>query len=114
MGDQATDEQKEFARFILSGVRRMEQLIKDLLSYSRTVHASDETASAQANLDEALQQALTAVDNRVAVSWREVPSRCILFRCWKDRIPYDEAVYQSALAARRPNQQATAAVVELQ
>lgn len=38
----------------------------------------------------------------------------ILFRCWKDRKPYDEAAYQGALAARRLNQQATAAAVELQ
>jgi hypothetical protein len=36
-----------------------------------------------------------------------------LFRCWNDRKPYDEAVYQGALAIRRPNQQATATVVEL-
>ena len=38
----------------------------------------------------------------------------ILFRCWKDRTPYDEAVYKGSLAARRPYQQVTAAVVELQ
>jgi hypothetical protein len=28
----------------------------------------------------------------------------ILFRCWKDRKPYDEAVYLRALAARQPRQ----------
>ena len=38
----------------------------------------------------------------------------ILFRCWKDRKPYDEAVYQRALTARLPNQQPTALAVELQ
>jgi transposase len=38
----------------------------------------------------------------------------ILFRCWKNRKPYEEDVYQRALAARRPNQQPTTAGVELQ
>jgi hypothetical protein len=38
----------------------------------------------------------------------------ILFRCWKDRKPYDEAVYRRAMTARRPNQQPTAEAVELQ
>lgn len=37
----------------------------------------------------------------------------ILFRCWKDRRPYDELTYQRALAARRPKPQAPEAV-ELQ
>jgi transposase len=38
----------------------------------------------------------------------------ILFRCWKDRKPYDEATYQRAFTARRRNPQPTAAAVELQ
>jgi hypothetical protein len=38
----------------------------------------------------------------------------ILFRCWKDHKPYDEAVYQRALDARRPKQQTVAHPVELQ
>lgn len=38
----------------------------------------------------------------------------ILFRCWKERRPYDEAVYQRALAARRPRTQPPARPVELQ
>jgi hypothetical protein len=29
----------------------------------------------------------------------------ILFRCWKEHKPYDEATYQRAIAARRPKQQ---------
>ena len=35
----------------------------------------------------------------------------ILFRCWKDGTPYDEAAYQRRLAARRPNPQATKATI---
>ena len=38
----------------------------------------------------------------------------ILFRCWKDRKPYDEAVYQRALDARRPQHQISTPTVELQ
>jgi len=38
----------------------------------------------------------------------------ILFRCWKDRVPYDETVYKDSLTARRPHQQPTPPVVELQ
>jgi transposase len=38
----------------------------------------------------------------------------ILFRCWKERKPYDEAVYQRALDARRPKKQLPVQPVELQ
>lgn len=38
----------------------------------------------------------------------------ILFRCWKERKPYDETAYQQVLAARRPRKQSAAQPVELQ
>jgi hypothetical protein len=38
----------------------------------------------------------------------------ILFRCWKERKPYDEAIYLRALGARRPKTPLAAPVVELQ
>ena len=38
----------------------------------------------------------------------------ILFRCWKERKPYDETIYQRALDARRPKKQLAAPAVELQ
>lgn len=38
----------------------------------------------------------------------------ILFRCWKDRKPYDEAAYQRALDARRPKKPNPTPTVELQ
>ena len=38
----------------------------------------------------------------------------ILFRCWKERTPYTEAIYQRALDARRPKTQLAAPAVELQ
>jgi len=37
----------------------------------------------------------------------------ILFRCWRQRKPYDEAAYQSALTARYPNKQSADQPVEL-
>jgi len=38
----------------------------------------------------------------------------ILFRCWKDRKPYEEAAYQQALARRRPNPPTEEPSVQLQ
>jgi transposase len=38
----------------------------------------------------------------------------ILFRCWKERKPYDEAIYQRALDARHPKTQLAAPAEELQ
>jgi transposase len=38
----------------------------------------------------------------------------ILFRCWKERKAYDEAIYQRALDARRPKTQLAAPAEELQ
>jgi transposase len=37
----------------------------------------------------------------------------ILFRCWKERKPYDESVYQRAIEARRPRKQTAAQPVDL-
>jgi hypothetical protein len=38
----------------------------------------------------------------------------ILFRCWKESKPYDEAIYQRALDARCPKKQLAPQAVELQ
>jgi hypothetical protein len=38
----------------------------------------------------------------------------ILFRCWKNRTPYNEATYQQAIAARQPNKSPNGLSVELQ
>jgi PAS domain S-box-containing protein len=65
LGEEATDEQREFADFIQRAVKQMEQLIRDLLLYFRTVHTVDETAVGEASLNEALRQALAAVETRV-------------------------------------------------
>jgi PAS domain S-box-containing protein len=65
LGQNVTDEQREFAGFIQSGVKRMEQLIKDLLSYSRAIYTVGETAINEASLSEAISQALMGVESRI-------------------------------------------------
>jgi light-regulated signal transduction histidine kinase (bacteriophytochrome) len=60
LGKDVSAEQRKYAEFIQQGVKRMENLIGDLLTYSRTVYAAPE-AVGQASLDEALDRALAAV-----------------------------------------------------
>jgi PAS domain S-box-containing protein len=56
---------KEFAGFIHQGVRRMEQLIQDLLSFSRTIH-TDAADAGVADLNDSLRQAVATMENRIA------------------------------------------------
>jgi light-regulated signal transduction histidine kinase (bacteriophytochrome) len=66
LGSEATEEQRQFAEFISSGVQRMEKLLKDLLAYSRAVHTTGELTTSKASLEEAVDHALTTVDSRIA------------------------------------------------
>jgi PAS domain S-box-containing protein len=69
MGDETTLQQRQYAEFIQRGGRRMEQLIQDLLVYSRTIHAAKEAVpSTEANLDAALTMALCNLETSVAES----------------------------------------------
>lgn len=54
----------EYAEFIRKGVTRMEQLIEDLLSFSRTIHT--EEAPGEADLNQALQLAMETMSTRIA------------------------------------------------
>lgn len=54
----------QYAEFISKGVARMQALISDLLSFSRTVHAEEERQS-RANLAEAFEEALSVFRNRI-------------------------------------------------
>jgi len=65
MEAQATDEQREFVRFIETGTQRMEHLIRDLLAYSRTVHTVSEKPLDEVSLEEALDHALSMFDARL-------------------------------------------------
>lgn len=64
LGKQATAENQQAVVFIERGVKRMEQLIKDLLLYSRAVHEADEPV-AEVDLDKALDHALSAVETSI-------------------------------------------------
>jgi PAS domain S-box-containing protein len=64
LGSEATAEQQKSADFIQQGVKRMEQLIQDLLSYSQTIYTVGESVT-EASLEEALNNALSIVQARV-------------------------------------------------
>lgn len=57
----------QYANFVYQGVHRMDVLLQDLLSFSRTIH--DEPGSeGTAHLAASLQEALVALDNRIRES----------------------------------------------
>jgi signal transduction histidine kinase len=53
-----------YARYVHQGVGRMERLIRDLLTFSRTVHI-ESRGSAAADLSASLAQAVTVLSNRI-------------------------------------------------
>jgi PAS domain S-box-containing protein len=57
----------QHAAFVQQGVRRMDALIHDLLTYSRAVHA-DELPVGTADLESALKEALSVLKNRIEES----------------------------------------------
>jgi signal transduction histidine kinase/CheY-like chemotaxis protein len=54
----------QYADFVQKGVERMEELISDLLQYSRVVHPEQEEAQ-RANLDASLEEALSVLEVRI-------------------------------------------------
>ncbi|MEO8130868.1 MAG: PAS domain S-box protein [Bryobacteraceae bacterium] len=65
LGSEVTPQLSEYAGYVSTGVRRMESLIRDLLTYSRTAHDDDEEMSGSADLSVALRHAIASVDARV-------------------------------------------------
>jgi signal transduction histidine kinase len=55
---------KKYAAFIQEGVLRIEKLIRDLLTYSRVIHA-DSAVEIVADLNESLRQAMETLDSRI-------------------------------------------------
>jgi PAS domain S-box-containing protein len=55
---------KKYATFIQEGVQRIEKLIRDLLTYSRVIHA-DSAEEIVADLNESLRQAIDTLDSRI-------------------------------------------------
>lgn len=67
----ADAEAREYAGFVRHGVERMEQLIQDLLTYSRVIHTEDVPAGG-ADLNRALADALKTLDARITESKAKV------------------------------------------
>jgi light-regulated signal transduction histidine kinase (bacteriophytochrome) len=65
---------QEYASYVRTGVKRMEVLIHDLLTYSRLTHAEDDFTPRRANLEAVLCQALNTVEARVRENHAEVTS----------------------------------------
>ena len=65
LGPSTTGEPARYADFIHVGVRRMEELIRDLLSYSQTTHTMNDAGQGRADLDSALGTALKALATSV-------------------------------------------------
>lgn len=63
---------QEYAQYVRNGVRRMEGLIHDLLVYSRVTHAEEQDHPASADLENVLQQAITAVETRMRENHAEI------------------------------------------
>ena len=66
------EDARTFARFIREGVSRMETLIRDLLTFSRTIQNHEELEDASADLSVALTDALTVLRNRVEETGAEI------------------------------------------
>jgi len=65
LGPQESADLQKYVNYIRTGVRRMEDLIRDLLTYSRTAYADEDTPAHAADLNSALKQALDLVDSRM-------------------------------------------------
>jgi len=62
---------REYAGFVRHGVERMERLIQDLLTYSRTIHSED-ASTGGADLNRSLADALKTMDSRITESKAKV------------------------------------------
>lgn len=70
----ADPEAQRFGQFIQQGVSRMETLIRDLLTFSRTIQNRYEPGGAKADLAQALSEAMTVLNNRIQESGADVQS----------------------------------------
>jgi light-regulated signal transduction histidine kinase (bacteriophytochrome) len=59
-----SEKAQQYARFIEGGVKRMEKLLSDLLTYSRTIHPENASVD-NTDLSKSLAQALLTLSNRI-------------------------------------------------
>jgi light-regulated signal transduction histidine kinase (bacteriophytochrome) len=72
LGPQASPELQQHAEYIRTGVRRMETLLRDLLTYSRVGHQEFAIETGTADLQAALQQALADLEATIRDTQAEV------------------------------------------
>jgi PAS domain S-box-containing protein len=65
LGPQTTPELQQYAEYIRTGVRRMEALLRDLLTYSSAGHQEAAGETSTADLQAALQQAIADLDTNI-------------------------------------------------
>ena len=63
---------REYAGFVRQGVDRMDQLIRDLLAYSRIVHSADDAPAVCADLNQSWAEALKTMEARISQSHAKV------------------------------------------
>uniref|UniRef100_Q01PF8 histidine kinase n=1 Tax=Solibacter usitatus (strain Ellin6076) TaxID=234267 RepID=Q01PF8_SOLUE len=72
LGPQASLQLQEYADYVAAGVKRMDVLIRDLLTYSRVTHTDDDPTLLRADLGAALRQAIMSVKTRMQENHAEV------------------------------------------
>lgn len=72
IGPQASPELEQFAEYICTGTRRMEALLRDLLTFSRAGHQEFTAGTARADLHKALAQALADLDASIQETDAEI------------------------------------------
>ena len=72
LGPETNPQLQQYAEYVRTGIKRMEELIHDLLTYSRVTYADQRSATASANLEAVLRQAMINVDARVQENHAEV------------------------------------------
>jgi PAS domain S-box-containing protein len=71
LGPQVDSKLQEYAEYVRTGVKRMEVLIHDLLSYSRVTKSDDDHAD-RADLEAVLRQAVVSVETRIRENHAEL------------------------------------------
>ena len=72
LGPQASPELQQYAEYIRTGIKRMEALLRDLLTYSRAGHPESAGEIESADLQAALQQAIADLDANIRETQAEL------------------------------------------
>ena len=106
LGPNLPPEASVHAAFVRNGVKRMAELLTDLLNFSRSVHSETLQVSSLANLNESLSEAVATLHNRIEeegalITWEGLP----VVR--GDRGHFTQVfqnLFSNAIKYRRPNE----------